>query len=96
MIAEEAGNDREVAANLQEELDGFYSFGGVKAPRVQEQQTFAASVAGESPSCRHVDIRQESKQTTRTTNKRWLGKHWLRRNPKKLSLYFAVSDIVKT
>jgi hypothetical protein len=63
LIAEEAGNDREVAAKLQQELDEFYSFGGFKAPRVREQRTFAADVAAESQSCWHVDIRPRGAKT---------------------------------
>lgn len=57
LIAEEAGNDREAAANLQRELDEFHSFGGLKPPRVREQPTSAADIARQSESCRQVDIR---------------------------------------
>lgn len=57
LVAEEAGNDDEVAAKLQVEEDLWAPFENRAPRRIEPLETIARTIANETPGCRHIDIR---------------------------------------
>ncbi len=57
LVAEEAGDDGEVAERLQHEADALYSFAGLSAPRIPVQETVARKTVREKGLCEWRDVR---------------------------------------
>lgn len=60
LIAEEAGDDEEVARELQRGEEHWAQFTAITPPRVVPERTLARQVAERTGTCRHTDIRPPS------------------------------------